>query len=148
VSDHVPVDEGARRFCTNCGAIPSIAKGWTAPDGSGVSEKCEVAKEQIARVVARAQHHADALQRQALMEAALQKVFDALAQATGIPPKAALLVVHWPHDVLLSSRFVTAPPQTLLNAVDAMVEEVRRNAGHLKKGIEAQRAAGGTTDAE
>lgn len=78
-------------------------------------------------------------ERQKVVNEATGRIAHALSRATGKPVKAILVVVHFPDDILFGAEFQTAPPQAQMNAVDKMVDGLRKMTEKLKAGINTAR---------
>jgi hypothetical protein len=82
----------------------------------------------------------DDLQRvQEEVDIGAQTFAQALAQRTGLPLKALIVLVHFPNDIVFSAAMESAPPQAQMNAVDAMVKHIRKCALKMKEKINSIR---------
>lgn len=80
--------------------------------------------------------------RQQLLNQGTQQFARALAEATGKPPVAILVICHWPEDVMFGHVMSSAPPQAQMNAVDAMLKHLNVIGQKLKQAINTVRHGG------
>jgi hypothetical protein len=81
----------------------------------------------------------DQEERQKRVNQAVRQVAHALHTATGNPPRAIIMVVHFQDDILFGAEMQAAPPQAQMNAVDKMIEQLRKCGEKLKAGINTAR---------
>ena len=77
--------------------------------------------------------------RQQLMDRGIQEYAHALNHATGKPPMAVIVVVHWPEDIMFASTMASAAPQAQMNAIDAMLKHLSTVGQKLKAAVNAVR---------
>lgn len=77
--------------------------------------------------------------RQQLLDEVTRKIAHALHNATGLAPQAIILVVHFPEDILFSATMAAAPPQTQMNAIDRMLDHLRKMGMKLKSAVNTSR---------
>jgi hypothetical protein len=77
---------------------------------------------------------------QSVLNETAQQLAQILYQRTGQPPKAMLLVVHFPQDVLYASTMATtATPQGAMNAIDAILAHMKKCGEKWKSSINLTR---------
>jgi hypothetical protein len=79
---------------------------------------------------------------QKFLDEGVQNFAHILYQGTGLPPKAVIVIVHFPEDILFSASMASAPPQAQMNAIDAMISHLRKCAEKLKAAINTARHGG------
>ena len=77
--------------------------------------------------------------RQMMMDRGAQEFAHQLYQATGNPPQAILIIVHFQNDIMFASSMANAPPQAQMNAVNAMLKHLHNVGTKLKAAINAVR---------
>jgi hypothetical protein len=81
--------------------------------------------------------------RQQMLNDGLNALTHGLYEATGEPPQATILIVHWPNDIMVSYAVVPAPPQTQMNALDKMMRHAAGVVAKIKGLIDAGRHSNG-----
>lgn len=81
----------------------------------------------------------DRAARQSIMDRGIREYAHGLYEATGKPPMAVIVIVHWPNDIMFASSMSDAPPQAQINAVDLMMRHVSRVGQKMKDAIEKMR---------
>lgn len=77
--------------------------------------------------------------RQLLLDRGVNEFSQVLFRATGKPPKAILMVVHWPDSIMFAHVMGNAPPQAQMNAIDLMLSHMSKMAQKIKTIINTQR---------
>jgi hypothetical protein len=87
------------------------------------------------------------VQLQEIVNESTKQMAQYLNAATGLPPAAIIVIVHFPEDILFGHTMAPAQPQAQMNAIDAMIKHCRTIGERLKVAINTARH-GGPADPE